>query len=107
MKYLSGGNKQKVVFGKWFTAECDLLILDEPTIGIDVGARREIYDLIRDFVDEGERGVIFISSDMEEILEVSDRHPGHDRRRARGRTGPQDDHAARHPKLQPVVGQPM
>ncbi len=73
VKYLSGGNKQKVVFGKWFSADCDLLILDEPTIGIDVGARREIYDLIREFVDEGERGVIFISSDLEEILEVSDR----------------------------------
>lgn len=73
VKYLSGGNKQKVVFGKWFTAECDLLILDEPTIGIDVGARREIYDLIRDFVGEGDRGVIFISSDLEEILEISDR----------------------------------
>ena len=73
VKYLSGGNKQKVVFGKWFSADCDLLILDEPTIGIDVGARRDIYDLIRDFVDEGERGVIFISSDLEEILEVSDR----------------------------------
>ena len=73
VKFLSGGNKQKVVFGKWFTADCDLLILDEPTIGIDVGARRDIYDLIRDFVEEGEHGVIFISSDMEEILEVSDR----------------------------------
>lgn len=73
VKYLSGGNKQKVVFGKWFTAKCDLLILDEPTIGIDVGARREIYELIREFVEEGEHGVIFISSDLEEILEVSDR----------------------------------
>jgi ribose transport system ATP-binding protein len=64
VKYLSGGNKQKVVFGKWFGADCDLLILDEPTIGID---------LIRDFVDEEEHGVLFISSDLEEILEVSDR----------------------------------
>lgn len=73
VKYLSGGNKQKVVFGKWFSADCDLLILDEPTIGIDVGARREIYDLIRAYVADGDRGVIFISSDMEEILEVSDR----------------------------------
>ncbi len=68
VKYLSGGNKQKVVFGKWLSAECNLLILDEPTIGIDVGARGEIYELIRRFVAEGERGVIFISSDMDEIL---------------------------------------
>lgn len=73
VKYLSGGNKQKVVFGKWLTAECNLLILDEPTIGIDVGARGEIYELIREFVSEGDRAVIFISSDMDEMLEVTDR----------------------------------
>jgi ribose transport system ATP-binding protein len=73
VKYLSGGNKQKVVFGKWLSARCDLLILDEPTIGIDVGARGEIYELIRRFVAEGERGVIFISGDVDEIMEVADR----------------------------------
>jgi ribose transport system ATP-binding protein len=73
VKYLSGGNKQKVVFGKWLTADCNLLILDEPTIGIDVGARGEIYDLIREFVGQGDRAVIFISSDMAEVLEVADR----------------------------------
>ncbi len=73
VKYLSGGNKQKVVFGKWLNAKCDLLILDEPTIGIDVGARGEIYELIRRFVAEGDRGVIFISGDVDEIMEVADR----------------------------------
>ena len=73
VKYLSGGNKQKVVFGKWLSARCNLLILDEPTIGIDVGARGEIYELIRQFVAEENRAVIFISSDMDEILEVADR----------------------------------
>ncbi len=77
VKYLSGGNKQKVVFGKWLTARCRVLVLDEPTIGIDVGARGEIYQLIRAFVREGAaaggRGVIFISSDVDEILEVADR----------------------------------
>jgi len=73
VKYLSGGNKQKVVFGKWLSARCHVLILDEPTIGIDVGARGEIYSLIRDFVGGGERAVLFISSDMDEILEISDR----------------------------------
>jgi len=74
VKYLSGGNKQKVVFGKWLSGGCNLLILDEPTIGIDVGARGEIYNLIRQFVTEGEdRAVIFISSDMTEILDVTDR----------------------------------
>jgi ribose transport system ATP-binding protein len=73
VKYLSGGNKQKVVFGKWLTAGCRLLILDEPTMGIDVGARGDIYRLIREFVAQEGRGVLFVSSDVEEILEVSDR----------------------------------
>ncbi|MEA3334649.1 MAG: sugar ABC transporter ATP-binding protein [Chloroflexota bacterium] len=74
VKYLSGGNKQKVVLGKWLSADCNLLILDEPTIGIDVGARGEIYSLIREFVDEAEdRAVIFISSDMTEVIDVTDR----------------------------------
>ena len=74
VKYLSGGNKQKVVFGKWLSGGCNLLILDEPTIGIDIGARGEIYNLIREFVVEDEdRAVIFISSDMAEILDVTDR----------------------------------
>jgi ribose transport system ATP-binding protein len=73
VKYLSGGNKQKVVFGKWLTGGCNVLLLDEPTIGIDVGARGEIYQLIREFVAEPGRAVIFISSDLDEVLEVTDR----------------------------------
>ncbi len=73
VKYLSGGNKQKVVLGKWLMADCRLLILDEPTIGIDVGARSEIYELIRAFARKPGRSVIFISSDMDEILEISSR----------------------------------
>ena len=74
VKYLSGGNKQKVVFGKWLSGGCNLLILDEPTFGIDVGARGEIHNLIREFVAEDEdRAVIFISSDITEILDVTDR----------------------------------
>ncbi|HET6436888.1 MAG TPA: sugar ABC transporter ATP-binding protein [Anaeromyxobacter sp.] len=73
VKYLSGGNKQKVVFGKWLRAGCRVLILDEPTMGIDVGARADIYQLIRKFVAEEGRAVIFISSDVDEILQISDR----------------------------------
>jgi ribose transport system ATP-binding protein len=73
VKYLSGGNKQKVVFAKWLSAECQFLILDEPTIGIDVGAREEIYELIHQFVKETPKAVLFISSDIQEILNISDR----------------------------------
>jgi ribose transport system ATP-binding protein len=69
---LSGGNQQKVVLGKWLSMDPKVMILDEPTRGIDVGAKAEIYRLMREFADRG--GVILmISSDMEEILNVSDR----------------------------------
>ncbi|MGL4650909.1 MAG: sugar ABC transporter ATP-binding protein, partial [Caldilineaceae bacterium] len=74
VKYLSGGNKQKVVFGKWLSARCNVLLLDEPTVGIDVGARGEIYELVRAFVTEApQRAVIIFSSDMDEVLEIADR----------------------------------
>jgi ribose transport system ATP-binding protein len=73
VKYLSGGNKQKVVFGKWLEADCQVLILDEPTMGIDIGARKEIYDLVHRFVAKSQQAVIFISSDINEILEIADR----------------------------------
>jgi ribose transport system ATP-binding protein len=73
VKYLSGGNKQKVVLGKWLAAECKLLLLDEPTIGIDVGARQDIYRLIEQFREEPEHAVILVSSDIDEVLEIADR----------------------------------
>ena len=69
---LSGGNQQKVVLGKWLSMSPKVMILDEPTRGIDVGAKAEIYRLMRELADGG--GVILmISSDMEEVLNVSDR----------------------------------
>jgi ribose transport system ATP-binding protein len=69
---LSGGNQQKVVLGKWLALEPKVLIVDEPTRGIDVGAKAEIYRLLRALADEGV-AVIAISSDMEEVLGISDR----------------------------------
>jgi len=69
---LSGGNQQKVVLSKWLFAQPEILILDEPTRGIDVGAKYEIYTLINRMADEG-KGVIVISSEMPEILGVCDR----------------------------------
>ena len=69
---LSGGNMQKVLLGKWLFADPDVLILDEPTRGIDVGAKYEIYCIINKMVEDG-KSVIFISSEMPEILGMSDR----------------------------------
>lgn len=70
--FLSGGNQQKVVLSKWLFSGCDIVILDEPTRGIDVGAKVEIYGIINDLVAEG-KSVILISSDMPELLAMSDR----------------------------------
>jgi ribose transport system ATP-binding protein len=69
---LSGGNQQKVVLGKWLVRQPRVLILDEPTRGIDVGAKAEIYRLMRTLAGQG-TVILMISSDMEEILNVSDR----------------------------------
>ena len=72
VKNLSGGNQQKVVLGKWLSMQPKVMILDEPTRGIDVGAKAEIYQLMRSLA-EGGAVVLMISSDMEEILKLSDR----------------------------------
>ena len=69
---LSGGNQQKVVLSKWLFANPDILILDEPTRGIDVGAKYEIYTIINRLASEG-KGIIFISSELPEILGICDR----------------------------------
>ena len=69
---LSGGNQQKVVIAKWLCKNCDILIFDEPTRGIDVGAKNEIYKLMNRLAAEG-KSIIMISSEMSEILRMSDR----------------------------------
>ena len=69
---LSGGNQQKVVLSKWMYPDPELLILDEPTRGIDVGAKYEIYKLIQDLADQG-KAVVVISSELPELLGISDR----------------------------------
>lgn len=72
VKYLSGGNQQKVVLAKWLMTDPSVLLLDEPTRGIDVGAKREIYEFISQFANEG-KAVIMISSELPEVLGISDR----------------------------------
>jgi ribose transport system ATP-binding protein len=69
---LSGGNQQKVVVGKWLTADTSILIFDEPTRGIDVGAKSEIYKLLNDLVRQG-KSIIMISSELPELLRMSHR----------------------------------
>lgn len=72
VKFLSGGNQQKVVIGKWLVNDCDILIFDEPTRGIDVGAKSEIYKLMNELVAMG-KSIIMISSELPELLRMSDR----------------------------------
>lgn len=69
---LSGGNQQKVLLSRWLLKDCDILILDEPTRGIDVGAKQDIYEIIQRLVDEG-KSVIVISSEADELRKVCDR----------------------------------
>ena len=72
VRNLSGGNQQKIVIAKWLIKRCDVLIFDEPTRGIDVGAKSEIYKLMNKLVEEG-KSIIMISSEMPELLRMSDR----------------------------------
>lgn len=72
VRNLSGGNQQKVILGKWLAANSELIIFDEPTRGIDVGAKFEIYKLINDLVERG-KTILLISSEMEELMGMSDR----------------------------------
>ena len=71
-KSLSGGNQQKVVLAKWLSMKPTVIIFDEPTRGVDVGAKQEIYALMRELSDRGV-AILMISSDMEEVIGVSDR----------------------------------
>ena len=72
VRLLSGGNQQKVVIAKWLGTDPDVLIMDEPTAGVDIGTKSEILDVMRRLADAG-KGVIVISSELPELLAVSDR----------------------------------
>ena len=69
---LSGGNQQKVVFAKWIYTEPRILILDEPTRGVDIGAKKEIYSIINQLAEKGV-AIIMVSSELPEVLGMSDR----------------------------------
>ena len=72
IRSLSGGNQQKVIIGRWLLTDPEVLLLDEPTRGIDVGAKYEIYQLILDLANNG-KTVVMVSSEMPELLGVCDR----------------------------------
>ena len=72
VKYLSGGNQQKVVLSKWLFTDGDVFIFDEPTRGVDIGAKEDIYRLIVQLAQQG-KSIMLITSDMPELLSLSDR----------------------------------
>ena len=72
VQFLSGGNQQKVVLGKWLSMNPKVLLLDEPTRGIDIGAKQEIYALMEELAEQGV-AILFVSSEMEEVIGMSDR----------------------------------
>ena len=72
MSNLSGGNQQKVALSKWLVSDAKILILDEPTRGVDVGARQEIYQIIRELAGKG-ISIIVVSSDMQEVMGICQR----------------------------------
>jgi ABC-type sugar transport system ATPase subunit len=69
---LSGGNQQKLVLAKWLATDAKIMLLDEPTKGIDVGAKQEIYELIRNLAEEG-KGIIVVSSELNELISLCHR----------------------------------
>ncbi len=70
---LSGGNQQKICLGKWLAADCEILIIDEPTIGVDIGAKEQIHQLIRELASKKGKAILLISSDMPEIIQLAGR----------------------------------
>lgn len=72
IRLLSGGNQQKVVIAKWLSTEPDILIMDEPTAGVDIGTKTEILEIARDLANEG-KGILIISSELQELLSICDR----------------------------------
>jgi len=101
---LSGGNQQKVCLSKWLAADCDILIIDEPTVGVDVGAKDQIHRLIWDLAKTRGKAIILISSDMPEIVRIANRILVFRDRRIVGEIQGVDDPAKSYAELSAAIG---
>jgi ribose transport system ATP-binding protein len=101
---LSGGNQQKICISKWLAADCDILIIDEPTVGVDIGAKEQIHRLIWDLAKTGRKAVILISSDMAEVVKMASRILVFKDRRVVGEIGDVDDGAKTYDQVSAAIG---
>ena len=101
---LSGGNQQKVCISKWLAADCDILIIDEPTVGVDIGAKEQIHQLIWDLAKTRGKAIILISSDMPEIIKIASRILVFKDRRVVGEITGVDDEAKTYAEVSAAIG---
>jgi len=101
---LSGGNQQKVCISKWLAADCDILIIDEPTVGVDIGAKEQIHQLIWDLAKTRRKAIILISSDMPEIIRIASRILVFRDRRVAGEISGVDDGTRTYAEVSAAIG---
>jgi len=101
---LSGGNQQKICISKWLAADCDILIIDEPTVGVDIGAKEQIHQLIWDLAKKERKAIILISSDMAEVIKVASRILVFKDRRVVGEIEDVDDVTRTYEQVSTVIG---
>ncbi len=101
---LSGGNQQKICLSKWLAADCAILIIDEPTVGVDIGAKDQIHRLIWDLAKTGRKAVILISSDMPEIIRIASRILVFKEHRVVGEIPDVDDEAGTYDQVSAAIG---
>jgi ribose transport system ATP-binding protein len=101
---LSGGNQQKICISKWLAADCDILIIDEPTVGVDIGAKEQIHQLLWDLARHKKKAIILISSDMPEIIRVASRILVFKDRRIAGEIAGVDDGTKTYAEVSAAIG---
>jgi len=101
---LSGGNQQKICISKWLAADCDILIIDEPTVGVDVGAKEQIHQLIWGLAKRGRKAILLISSDLPEIVRIASRILVYRDRRIAGEIAGVDDGTRTYAEVSAAIG---